>query len=127
MFSRSDVYVIIVALALALIVYIAMYASRAGEAYEDRVDIYVDGEFYASARLGVDERVTIERDGMKNVLRLTEDGFYMEFSNCKNQLCVKQGVVTKQNCASRALGAHIICLPNRIDARLASAEGASDA
>lgn len=127
LFSRSDILVIVAALALALLIYLVMYFYRASQAYDDRVEIYVDGELYSSAYLGVDEQVTIERDGMKNVLRITEDGFYMEYSSCKNQLCVNQGIVTKQNCASRELGAHIICLPNRVDVRLASAEGASDA
>lgn len=42
----------------------------------------------------------------------------MESSTCHNQLCVQQGEVTRDNWSRRALGAHILCLPNRVDAEL---------
>ena len=79
----------------------------------------MNGALYAAAPLRAGEALTVEQEnGSVNVIRMTEDGFYMESSTCKNQDCIYQGAVTRDNWSQRLLGAHIICLPNRVDVTL---------
>lgn len=58
----------------------------------------------------------------ENILHLTPEGFYMEFSTCKNQNCVGQGTVTLENRDERVLQNCVICLPNQVMAELYTAE-----
>ena len=91
-----------------------------GKTATGTINVYVNGAFYTSATIEKDKLLTIEQaDGSINVLRMTENGFFMEYSTCDNQLCVEQGTVDSQNWNKRSLGTHILCLPNRVDAELA--------
>ena len=57
-----------------------------------------------------------------NVIHVTTDSIWMESSTCENQDCVEQGVVSADNREYRILGNAIICLPNRVQLELFSAE-----
>lgn len=79
----------------------------------------MNGALYTAAPLRAGEALTVEQEnGSVNVIRMTEDGFYMESSTCKNQDCIYQGAVTRDNWSQRLLGTHVICLPNRVDVTL---------
>lgn len=81
--------------------------------------MYVDGALYLTAPLENGKELVVEQaDGSVNVIRMTETGFYMLSSTCKNQDCVLQGEVTRENWGRRILGPHVICLPNRVDVTL---------
>ena len=89
---------------------------RSRQAARDEIAIYLDGKLYATSPLRAGQDLTVEQeDGSVNVIRMTERGFYMQSSTCKNQDCVYQGPVTKDNWSQRLLGTHVICLPNRVD------------
>lgn len=60
----------------------------------------------------------------ENVICITTEGAYMHSSNCDNQDCVGQGVVTLENKDLRILGNWIICLPHQLSVELFTAEEA---
>lgn len=127
MIRRRDIAIIGVVLALALCVFLAQYLASRGQTPDGRVEIYVEGRLYQTARVGQTEDVVIERDGMKNVVSFTENGVLMRSSTCDNQLCVGQGEITLENYATRAMGTRIICLPNAVEIRLTLSTPDADA
>ena len=52
--------------------------------------------------------------GAENVFHVTGDSVHMESATCDNQDCVKQGTVSLDNRDVRVLGNMIICLPNQV-------------
>ena len=68
--------------------------------------------------------VQVLADGtqVRNVIRLMPDGFYMESSDCDNQNCVEEGVVTLENRDSRVLYNAVFCLPHQVCIELFSLE-----
>lgn len=89
---------------------------RSRQVARDEIAVYVDGKLHTTSPLRAGQDLTVEQeDGSVNVIRMTENGFYMQSSTCKNQDCVHQGDVTRDNWSQRLLGTHVICLPNRVD------------
>ena len=81
-----------------------------------KILVMVNGAEYARQDLRPGETLEILQDnGCRNIVHMTENGFYMESANCRNQDCVKQGEVTSENYTRRILGNEIICLPNRVE------------
>ena len=65
--------------------------------------------------LNEDYSITVRQsDGSENVIHVGINSFYMESSNCDNQNCVEEGVVTLENMNERILFNLIICLPHRL-------------
>ena len=109
---RRGLVVVGCALALALVLFLL---TRPGDPATGRVLISVDGTPFAEGRVGQPQDIVIRgRNGEENIVRITENGVYMASSTCKNQLCVRQGEVTRENLRRRALGGRVICLPNRV-------------
>lgn len=88
-----------------------------------RVNVYVDGDLYATGYLGMTTPIIVRQGEEENVIAFTKDGFHMESSTCRNQQCVHQGEVTLGNYHNRALGTRIICLPNRVTVELVLSDG----
>lgn len=89
-------------------------------AVQDEVIIRVNGEVYASVPLNEPQTVTIAQEsGAVNVVEITGEGVRMQSSTCDNQRCVHSGMVTLENRETRAEGAFIICLPNRVSVEVA--------
>lgn len=117
--KRDLLLVVAVVLAASAMLLVTKLANT-GKQANGTINVYVNGAFHTSAPLVNGKTLTIEQaDGSRNVLRMTENGFFMEYSTCHNQLCVEQGTVDADNWNMRSLGTHIICLPNRVDAELA--------
>lgn len=92
-----------------------------------KVNVYVDGKLYATGYVGQQTPIVVKgENGEENTIVLTEKGFYMGHSTCKNQLCVEQGPVTLDNYKTRAMGTRIICLPNRVVVELMLDQTAAD-
>jgi len=118
--KKRDLLLVVSVVLAAGVLLLAGIISNSGKSAAGTINVYVDGAFYTSAPIVKGETLVIEQaDGSKNVLRMTENGFFMEYSTCHNQLCIEQGTVDAQNWNMRSLGTHIICLPNRVDAELA--------
>ncbi|MBO4837593.1 MAG: NusG domain II-containing protein [Clostridia bacterium] len=101
--------------AAGAVMLLILWFGRRGKEAAQEMAVYVNGTLYATAALQPGKDVTVSQDnGCVNVIRMTEDGFYMESSTCKNQDCVLQGPVTRDNWTGRILGNQVICLPNRV-------------
>ncbi len=119
MFKRKDVMIIALAVCLALAAFGISALQSAGKRASNVVHIYVDGKLARTATVGSPQEIVLSQEnGEENVIAITENGAYMLSSTCKNQLCVDQGEITKENYGKRALGNHIICLPNRVTVEL---------
>ena len=116
---KKEILIVAGILLLAVVSLAAYRLLGRGKTATGKINVYVNGALYASEPLRPGQTLTVtQQDGSTNVIRMTEGGFYMESSTCHNQLCVQQGEVTRDNWSRRALGAHILCLPNRVDAEL---------
>lgn len=103
--------------ALACLLFARPIAARQGASA--RVDIYAGGSLYASVPLDGERELTIRQEnGAVNTLCISADGFYMRCASCPDQRCVRQGAVTLENYAARALGTRVVCLPNQVVAEL---------
>ena len=102
----------------------ALFFSRAPVGKPTReVRVFVNGELYATGRLGQAEEIVVHGDdGTENVIAFMENGVYMKSASCHNQLCVQQGMVTEDNYASRFYRNQIICLPNHVTVELVLTE-----
>lgn len=69
-----------------------------------------------------DVSMTLSREEMVNVIRLSTEGVVMHSSTCDNQACVEQGWVTLENKDKRVLQNMILCLPHEISIELYSQE-----
>lgn len=69
-----------------------------------------------------DVSMTLSREEMINVIRLSTEGVVMHSSTCDNQACVEQGWVTLENKDKRVLQNMILCLPHEISIELYSQE-----
>ena len=69
---------------------------------------------YEPIPLYQEERYSIRRGDMVNVIEVTPDSIRMHESSCDNQDCVEQGVVSLDNRQKRVLQNMIICLPNEV-------------
>lgn len=109
--------------AVVLAAAILLLFGRAPANTADEVVIFVDDAEYKRLPYGEPATVVITHpDGGENVIEITENGVYMKSSTCQNQNCIKQGCVTPENAAGRALGGWIICLPNGVSVQLTEGE-----
>lgn len=76
--------------------------------------VTVAGAMYEPIPLYQEERYSIRRGDMVNVIEVTPDSIRMHESSCDNQDCVEQGVVSLDNRQKRVLQNMIICLPNEV-------------
>ena len=82
--------------------------------------VTVDGQTREPIPLEAEGDYAIEQEDLAalNVVHMTPDSVWMASSTCKNQDCVRQGAVTRENRGLRLLGDQIICLPNKVVLRL---------
>lgn len=117
--KKKELLFLLSALLLAILIFGVSRLMGAGKEASGLVRIYVNGEFHSQEKLGSEREIEItQENGHKNILCITQDGFYMAASTCTNQLCIQQGQVTLDNYYQRALGTHVLCLPNGVDVEL---------
>lgn len=72
------------------------------------VIIKVDNEVLAEYVLPTEEPIRIKVDELgHNIVVIDGYEVYMEESDCPDQICVKQGIITKS-------GSMLVCLPNKL-------------
>ena len=76
--------------------------------------VTVAGMVYEPIPLYEAGRYSIRRGDYENIIEVTEDSIRMAESNCANQDCVEQGVVSLDNRDDRVLRNMVICLPNDV-------------
>lgn len=104
MIEKSDILLMIFFLIIGLCILIYNpFASKDGEL----VRVTVEGQLYGTYPLNIDKEITIERNNHVNHIIIKNGTVQMASSNCKNQICVKEGRIshTKET---------IVCLPNRV-------------
>ena len=98
--------------AAALIAAVPLVRSSDGA---PRVRIIAQGELAGIYPLDSDNEIEIERDGHRNVVVIKDNTVHMDYSDCKNQVCVNTGKISKP-------GETIVCLPNYVIVEIVSSE-----
>lgn len=117
--KKRDLLLILTVVVIAALLLVGTMLLGSGREATGQMNVYVNGTLRHTVDLvaGRDFEVRQE-DGSVNVIRMTENGFYMLSSTCHNQLCIDQGEANAKNWNLRSLGTHVICLPNRVDVEL---------
>ena len=103
--------------AAALIAAVPLVRSSDGA---PRVRIIAQGELAGIYPLDIDNEIEIERDGHRNVVVIKDNTVHMDYSDCKNQVCVNTGKISKP-------GETIVCLPSYVIVEIVSSkEGGED-
>lgn len=114
--TKADILLFLALIALGILLSVFAFRGTAGSS----VRITTDGKLYGTYPLGRDDTITINRDGHKNIIRIQGGTVYMEYSSCKNQICVDTGKISKTNQS-------IVCLPNRVAVTITDTSGKGDA
>lgn len=107
--SRKDVIFIAAVLAFSAI----MYPFFSEKKSADTVIIKKDGKLYGSYPLHTDR--TADIDG-KNTVVIKNGEVYMEYADCPDKLCIKQGKISGSE-------KKIICLPNKVTVEVTKKSG----
>ena len=117
--KKRDLLLILTVVLIAAALLGATVLSGSGKVAKGQMNVYVNGKLHDTVTIVNGKDYTVQQeDGSVNVIRMTENGFYMLSSTCHNQLCIGQGEVNADNWNRRSLGTHVICLPNRVDVEL---------
>lgn len=111
--KRDLVFIIFVAVIIAVLASVNIFTGKKG----DTAEIYVNSKLAAS--LPLDENTVKEINGGTNRIRIENGYVYMEYADCPDKLCVKQGKISD---SSR----DIVCLPNRVTVKI-TRKGSTDA
>lgn len=75
------------------------------------VEIYYNGEIYDKVNLLDSKTITIETELGKNIVEIADGKVHMLESDCRDQICVKSGIIDKVN-------RNIVCLPNKVHVQI---------
>lgn len=99
--KRADKFLALTVLGVCMLLFLLQIT---GQIQGDFVLVRVDGEVYGSYPLNEDAEILI---GQTNRIVIQAGTVQMEAADCPDQLCVKQGIVSRE-------GQMIVCLPNRV-------------
>ena len=85
-----------------------------------KVQIEVDGKPYAVYSLAENQTIEITEHGHTNKITIKDGTVQMAYSDCKNQICVGDGQISKTNQS-------IVCLPNKVMVEITGGEEEFDA
>ncbi len=100
--KKRDFILIIAVLFASFLLWLALFSSS------DLVTVYSDGEIFG--RFSLSKNQTIDINGT-NTLVIKDGKVFMEGASCPDKLCVKQGSIGEK-------GGSIICLPNKVIAKV---------
>jgi len=119
--KKGDLVIVISALLLACIVWLAASSHRGGNGAQGLVaEIYMDGQLTRTISLSEKEQeqeLRLESTYGYNVLQVGPQGARIIEADCRNQDCVHTGMQNLQ-------GGVIACLPHRLLIRLSGGKGA---
>ena len=110
---------IILFICLILIGGALSYLAFSGSSTGDLVVVKVNGEIYGKYSLTKDRIITVNRDGHMNKITIKGGKVQVSKSNCKNQVCVKQGSISSTHQS-------IVCIPNRVVVSIEGKDGEYD-
>ena len=114
---KADFLLFFIFLAAALISAVSFPRPAEGK---ELVRIISNGEEYGIYPLEKNEEIEIVREGHQNIVIIQDCTVHMDYSNCKNQICVHTGEISDK-------GETIVCLPNYVIVEIiGSGEGGED-
>ena len=102
---KADILLFFSFLALAAMIAAMPLVRVSGS--EEKVRIISGGELVGIYPLEKDIEVEVKHDGHLNIVSIKDKKVYMEYSDCRNQICVHTGEITQP-------GDTIVCLPNYV-------------
>ena len=115
--KKGDVLLLAAFLAAALLIALSpalrsTLSSHRNHKEENAVlEIRIAGDLYGSYSLSEDQTLEIHSSYGNNTLTISGETAAMTASDCKNQICVRSGVISKP-------GQMIVCLPHRLSAEI---------
>lgn len=85
-----------------------------------KVVVTVDGKLYGTYSLVENQTVEIRQRGRLNKITIKDETVQMSYSDCRNQVCVKDGRISRTNQS-------IVCLPNKVMVEITGGEEDFDA
>ena len=105
---------------LALAALIAVLPLMRSSGSDRKVRVISGGEVVGIYPIENDIEVEVNRDGHLNIVSIKDQKVHMEYSDCRNQVCVHTGEITRP-------GETIVCLPNYVIVEITgSREGGGD-
>jgi hypothetical protein len=99
---------IILLILLSVIGFIAIQLFDSSQESQRIIEVWFDGELLSTHNLQEQYReILFERNGMRNLIIIEDNGTFIKEANCPTQQCVHQGMVTKNNQS-------IVCLPHKL-------------
>lgn len=115
---KADILLFFSFLALAALIAVLPLMRSAGS--DQKVRVISGGEVVGIYPLENDIEVEVSRDGHLNIVSIKDKKVHMEYSDCRNQVCVHTGEITRP-------GETIVCLPNYVIVEIiGSREGGED-
>ena len=84
------------------------------------VVVTVDGELYGTYDIEANQTIKVTENNHTNKITIKDGRVQMSYSDCKNQVCVKDGSISKTNQT-------IVCLPNKVMIEITGGEEEIDA
>ncbi len=115
--KKGDVLLLAAFLAAALLIALSpalrsTLSSHRNHKEENAVlEIRIAGDLYGSYSLSEDQTLEIHSSYGNNTLTISGGTAAMTASDCKNQICIRSGVISKP-------GQMIVCLPHRLNAEI---------
>ena len=118
--NKTDIFIIVFVIFLAVIcVFISILGFGGNKKSTDTVEIYADNRLYGTYSLSKPQFVEVKKGEMHLcTVSITNEGVCMHYSCCKNQICVKSGLLTKEKALSSDISSWIVCLPNSVTVHL---------
>ena len=111
----SNIFWIILFLVLAIISTIIIFIMKYTNTVGKTAEIYSDNKLIKTVSLNKDDEFTIKNGNNYNIVRIRNGKISVCKSNCKNQICVKQGEIDNSLLP-------IVCVPSRLVIRVDSSE-----
>lgn len=115
---KADILLFFSFLALAALIAVLPLMRSSGS--DRKVRVISGGEVVGIYPIENDIEVEVSRDGHLNIVSIKDQKVYMEYSDCRNQVCVHTGEISRP-------GDTIVCLPNYVIVEITgSREGGGD-
>ena len=111
----SNTFWIILFLVLAIISTIIIFIMQSANTVGKTAEIYSNNKLIKTVSLNKDDEFTIKNGDNYNIVRIRNGKISVCESDCKNQICVKQGEIDNSLLP-------IVCVPNRLVIRVDSSK-----
>lgn len=113
--KKADIILFIVLLILGVAVSIPGFVSASNNNDSDdlMVEIRIGNTPYGTYSINEDQEILVSDNDHINKVIIKDKKVYMEEASCHNQVCVRQGRISRG-------GQTIICLPNRVVVEIVS-------